>query len=257
VGREMEQRFAWSTAAFLALGTVCLPAQAATIFFGENQSPGFAVSGDPLTAHNNFLSSLIGVGTQSFESQSIGQTAPIVLSFPGSSGSISATLTGSNVVVENNNGDAGQGGNLFGRFATSGSQYLDTSTSNFTVTFSQPVAAFGFYATDVGDIGGQLTVTTVNGGSHVYTVANTLNGNDGSLLFWGIIDTANPFLSVSFGNSAAGDDFFGFDDLTIGDLQQVNPNPTPLPAALPLFASGIGVFGYLGWRRKRKAPAAS
>jgi len=28
---------------------------------------------------------------------------------------------------------------------------------------------------------------------------------------------------------------------------------TPLPAALPLFASGAGVFGYFGWRRKRKA----
>jgi hypothetical protein len=30
---------------------------------------------------------------------------------------------------------------------------------------------------------------------------------------------------------------------------------TPLPAALPLFATGIGGLGLLGWRRKRKAPA--
>jgi hypothetical protein len=29
----------------------------------------------------------------------------------------------------------------------------------------------------------------------------------------------------------------------------------PLPAALPLFASGIGGLGLLGWRRKRKARA--
>ncbi len=28
---------------------------------------------------------------------------------------------------------------------------------------------------------------------------------------------------------------------------------TPLPAALPLFASGLGALGLLGWRRKRKA----
>ena len=27
----------------------------------------------------------------------------------------------------------------------------------------------------------------------------------------------------------------------------------PLPAALPLFATGLGVLGLLGWRRKRKA----
>ena len=30
---------------------------------------------------------------------------------------------------------------------------------------------------------------------------------------------------------------------------------TPLPAALPLFASGLGALGLLGWRRKRKATA--
>ncbi len=28
---------------------------------------------------------------------------------------------------------------------------------------------------------------------------------------------------------------------------------TPLPAALPLFAAGLGVLGLLGWRKKRKA----
>ena len=30
----------------------------------------------------------------------------------------------------------------------------------------------------------------------------------------------------------------------------------PLPAALPLFATGLGALGLLGWRRKRKAAAA-
>jgi hypothetical protein len=29
--------------------------------------------------------------------------------------------------------------------------------------------------------------------------------------------------------------------------------PTPLPAALPLFATGVGALGLLGWRRKKKA----
>ena len=31
---------------------------------------------------------------------------------------------------------------------------------------------------------------------------------------------------------------------------------TPLPAALPLFATGLGALGVLGWRRKRKAKTA-
>jgi hypothetical protein len=30
---------------------------------------------------------------------------------------------------------------------------------------------------------------------------------------------------------------------------------TPLPAALPLFATGLGALGLLGWRRKRKSAA--
>ena len=35
------------------------------------------------------------------------------------------------------------------------------------------------------------------------------------------------------------------------------PTQTPLPGTLPLFASGLGALGLLGWRRKRKAQAAA
>jgi hypothetical protein len=37
----------------------------------------------------------------------------------------------------------------------------------------------------------------------------------------------------------------------------IGVNETPLPAALPLFATGLGALGLLGWRRKRKAQAAA
>jgi hypothetical protein len=53
---------------------------------------------------------------------------------------------------------------------------------------------------------------------------------------------------------------------TLGPLQITASDPTftadvsevatPLPAALPLFATGIGALGLLGWRRKRKNVAA-
>ena len=41
-----------------------------------------------------------------------------------------------------------------------------------------------------------------------------------------------------------------------GSASEVTPT-TPLPAALPLFAGGLGVMGLLGWRRKRKATVAA
>jgi hypothetical protein len=40
----------------------------------------------------------------------------------------------------------------------------------------------------------------------------------------------------------------------IWGLSPVVP-PVPLPAALPLFATGLGALGLLGWRRKRKQAA--
>jgi len=51
-------------------------------------------------------------------------------------------------------------------------------------------------------------------------------------------------------SSSAAGSFEG--TITAGDP----PSATPLPAALPLFATGLGALGLLGWRRKRKNAAA-
>jgi hypothetical protein len=36
-------------------------------------------------------------------------------------------------------------------------------------------------------------------------------------------------------------------------LLETTGTETPLPGTLPLFATGLGAFSVLGWRRKRKA----
>jgi len=36
------------------------------------------------------------------------------------------------------------------------------------------------------------------------------------------------------------------------EYTSIIPDPTPLPAALPLYAAGMGVMGFVGWRRKRQ-----
>jgi hypothetical protein len=38
-------------------------------------------------------------------------------------------------------------------------------------------------------------------------------------------------------------------------VEYESPTPTPLPAALPLFATGLGAMGLFGWWRKRKVAA--
>jgi fibro-slime domain-containing protein len=45
-------------------------------------------------------------------------------------------------------------------------------------------------------------------------------------------------------------------DLMFSIVSGANVNATPLPAALPLFASGLGALGVAAWRRKKKAIAA-
>jgi hypothetical protein len=58
-------------------------------------------------------------------------------------------------------------------------------------------------------------------------------------------------------SSIIGAGYAGFQGL--GDegwgIEKVEVGATPLPAALPLFASGLAAAGLFGWRRKRKAEA--
>lgn len=219
-------------------------------FFGEDLNPGFSVpaGGSAETARNLFLSNLVGVGTETFEGFAVGTGTPLAIDFPGSGGAITATISG-NGLVENNAGNGGSGGNAFGRFNTTpgGSQYWEASSA-FSIDFSSPISAFGFYATDIGDFNGQVTLQATNGVVTNLTIPNTISGPDGSLLFYGFIDTVNSYTSLVFGNTAAGTDFFGFDDMVIGDQEQVEvPVTEPFTAAL----LGAGLLGFALRRRVR------
>lgn len=44
---------------------------------------------------------------------------------------------------------------------------------------------------------------------------------------------------------------------SVDEYVVVGTGATPLPAALPLFASGAGILGALGWRKKRKTKIAA
>jgi len=65
------------------------------------------------------------------------------------------------------------------------------------------------------------------------------------------ISFAGIAMSVAFAGVA---DQVVFDDVTFGSATP-GGGAVPLPAALPLFATGLGALGLLGWRRKKKAVA--
>lgn len=223
----------------LLVAAAAFAAQATpTVFFGKNPLPFDSVSGAPLVARNNFLAELVaGVGSEGFEGKTFGDGAPLGLSFPGSASSvITATLTGDGQ-VENRPG--------IGTFNTTpgGGNWWETTSGSFDIGFSTPVAAFGFYGTDIGDGGGQvvLTLTDINNIVTTMQIDSTGTG-DGSLIFYGFIDTLKTYKSISFGNTSSGGDAFGFDDMVIGDLGQLAspPGPSlPLPGTLALLSLSL------------------
>ena len=198
-------------------------------FFGEDLGLGESTR---LPSHPNadaaaasFLSTLrTGVGVEDFEGFTAPTILPITIDFPGSSDSIQATLSSGTIPGEVWNLPTGA---FAGRYPISGDQFLtqvnsrkSTSGTALTVDFDKPISAFGFYGVDIGDFDGVVELELTNGGAETVSVGNSANIDGGSVLFFGLTATFT-FDRVVFSNTGSGSDAFGFDDMTIGDLGQI------------------------------------
>ena len=227
---------------------------ATTAFFGEDLTPtGIGTGGMPnsVAARGQFIGGLVGVGTENFESYAVGTQVPppLGISFAGAG---TATLNATNSTV----GISADPRTVDGRWATSGSNFVETSAGgDFNITFDNVggVAAFGFYATDLGDFGNQLTLRVTRNDNTTYDVivphtTGSGGSTDGRGLFFGFITTASDvFKKIEFLNNPGGEDVFGFDDMTVGSLDQV----LPLPAAAWMGLAGLAGVGLLRRRAAR------
>ena len=97
------------------------------------------------------------------------------------------------------------------------------------------------------------------GGTDVHILKNGIS------LFTGEVDPTDPSapfnlqLSLNAGDVldfAVGfgtDGTYYFDSTSISASISSDPTVVPVPAAVPLFATGLGALGLLGWRRKKAA----
>jgi hypothetical protein len=133
----------------------------------------------------------------------------------------------------------------------SGSTLSGTGTLTFTDGPVSPSGLFNVVLADITTLSisiGGFTFNLVGHTSALQFTDGILSDITASTAIGAASLAVNSTTAVYFDNLATGG--VGSTDTITAQLA------TPLPAALPLFATGLGAMGLLGWRRKRKALAA-
>jgi hypothetical protein len=244
--------------AFFAMLLCSNRSMASVIYFGEdinNTATGSSENAvriaypNSLAARNSFLANLQGVAIETFESYSANYSISS-LSFGPDTAILAPNLTVLNI----------PSGTFNGVYPISGNKTLLQTIGNpntFSIEFSQPQAAFGFYATDI-EIPNNLKLRFLlaDGITSIDRIVPTMAGfgganNTGSVIFYGVIDTSNLFKEVSFLRTLNTGDGFGFDDMIIGRLENVSPIPEP--STLVIAATLFSVSLLRGRNRRRKS----
>ena len=156
----------------------------------------------------------------------------------------------------------------------SGSPGCSTNINTIDAFF----ASAGGTTTGLGSIGSNLLSTAPFDYTTVMVFTGTTNGiisgiidhDDGASLYDGpgysnpvmlapgpVVATPTPYGPFSGNWQLIYVESNGLPAVLDFEVTRGNSDTTPLPAALPLFASGLGALGLVGWRRKRKSAAVA
>lgn len=150
--------------------------------------------------------------------------------------------------------------------------HADAATYNWTISCDIGAVCTGSGSLITSSAVGPTTVTSMTGTMLLQAVSllsvGTFLSNDNQLV--SLIDPELTTSGISF--STASYDFNIRWSGIIGDLLVIRPtgpifgteygatfritSAVPVPAALPLLATGLGALGVIGWRRKRKLAQA-
>lgn len=213
-----------------------------------------ATSPNSQAAFNTFSSNLNGstVTTESFE------TIPVGTPIDGLNTSISGTTaifsyttkatpgnpsipvagTSTTSVQQAAASGASAGFTNSGTYPTDGTRGISiNSTNNFSISFNNTLAAFGYFGTDLGDASNTLTMNFYNGTTLVnsYSIPQYVGGLNSSEFFSGFIadNSTQYFNKVEFSSSSTSltGDAIGIDQIKIGTPTQV-VNQVPEPSSL-------------------------
>ena len=137
---------------------------------------------------------------------------------------------------------------------------FDANTAGETATFTLPSVVGTQYQITVTGHNDQsasffdFTIDPTGLGTDYMVLQNDVNfGGNGAITLPTFTDLATSDL-LQITNGGTGNSEGQIREI---DSITIDPVATPLPMTLPLFATGIGAMGLLGWRRKRKAQAGA